>query len=62
MREAIIYPLSEGIVVETWSQHPPVRKHNTCPLVYTLDGEKAKESGLHLLTGMRVYYCCIVLY
>jgi hypothetical protein len=52
MREAIIYPLSEGVVVETWSQHPPIRKHNTCPLVYTLDGDKAKESGLHLLTGV----------
>eukprot|EP00611_Tribonema_gayanum_P032330 TRINITY_DN960_c0_g3_i4.p1 TRINITY_DN960_c0_g3~~TRINITY_DN960_c0_g3_i4.p1 ORF type:complete len:254 (+),score=36.57 TRINITY_DN960_c0_g3_i4:167-928(+) len=47
LQESPIHPVETGIMVDTWSDHPP-KLHSSCPLLYTLSAAKAKTYGLSL--------------
>ncbi|KAG5175107.1 hypothetical protein JKP88DRAFT_250424 [Tribonema minus] len=46
-QESPIHPVETGVMVDTWSDHPPTL-HSSCPLLYTLSAAKAKTYGLSL--------------
>jgi hypothetical protein len=50
LRESDIMPVQQGVLVDTWAVHPATTL-STCPLIFTMDGERARAHGLNLMEG-----------